>query len=103
MEGRNLIVMKNNFTNIYDAVKEILISYPETRSNDHLLYIIYFEEILCKSFNRRTFIEQQQSFATIERLRRKVQREFPELRDERTYNKRKDLQDEFYEYFSRVG
>ena len=64
---------------IETRVKEILANYPNTRENDHCLYITYLEEYHYINFNKDNFVNYEQyglpSFKSIERARRKIQNE----------------------------
>ena len=72
---------------VSELVEKVLEEYPETRTNDNLL--IY--RVLIKNNNSlasKSFTEvmrsTEMSFESITRARRKIQKERPELKDEKT-------------------
>ena len=83
-------------------VYEILVERPMTRTNDQLLYIAYW----CKERPNVPFLDffknykkyDCRSYKTIERVRRRLQRKFPELADKKTQLKRYELEQEYKEY-----
>ena len=64
--------------------QEILEQFPETRENDHLLYIQYVETYHYQEFNREVFAKYKKleipPFSSIERSGRDLRRKFPNLR-----------------------
>jgi hypothetical protein len=85
---------------IVDNVQYILEKYPETRGNDHLLYVKYIEEIHKCPFNKESFIKYQQSFEGISRARRRVQENHSELVDEVVSAKRREMEQQYIDYYS---
>jgi len=92
-----------NFTKIEDGVKTILTDYPETQSNDHLLYVLFMKEIMNVSFDENNFIKYQQSFEGISRARRRLQEKIPELQDKITKAKREIVEKEYEEFYSKAN
>ena len=80
--------------NLYDRVKKILQSYPQTRDSDNkLVAIIWGEDTIKETRNILVLLadEQLASFESIGRARRKVQELCPTLRGSR-YHARQELQ-----------
>lgn len=85
---------------IENQVQYLLEEYPSTRQSDHDLYVQYFETFLHKEFTKENFINQSQSFEGISRARRRVQEQYPELKDEVTAIKRADMELKYQEYYA---
>lgn len=72
---------------VHKTVEEVLIQYPDTRNSDDLLYLMVCK---CKSPSyaklplERALLERKNygipTYASVDRARRKVQAENPELR-----------------------
>lgn len=87
-------------------VREILETYPETRSNDNLLYVKYIKEYHYIDFNEDTFINYEEyglpSYKSIERARRKIQNEkFVCRASETVENERKEAEKQYQDYYRR--
>ena len=89
---------------IFKRVKNLLKQKNEYRSSDHALICrIWYEDIKNKIgvdvnslsfYDFLTFVKNKNitNWDTITRARRKVQEEYPDLRDADTYKKRQNLQ-----------
>lgn len=96
--------------NVQGKVKDILVYYPATRSNDMLLYLKFAETIESEFKTRilsRPFGEvianmeefNLPSFGSVGRARRKLQELHPELRAvEAVQEYRAELEEEYREY-----
>ena len=87
-------------------VREILETYPETRSNDNLLYVKYIKEYHYIDFNEDTFINYEEyglpSYKSIERARRKIQNEkFVCRASETVENERREAEKQYQDYYRR--
>lgn len=94
---------------LYDThklVEELLYQFPDTRNSDELLYLIVCKAV-CKGADKlpleRVLLERSNlglpNYASVERARRKIQRENPELRaDEAVEDKRYEEFKEYKEY-----
>ena len=71
--------MQMQMQTVLDNVRDLLETIPETRFNDHLLYVNYLEVYYKVLFTRENFIKFKQSFEGISRARRKIQEIYPEL------------------------
>jgi len=92
-----------NFKYVEQGVHALLINYPETQSNDHLLYTLFMEKILDAQFTKENFIKYQQSFESISRTRRRLQEKFPELQDKITKAKREIAEREYESFYSKAN
>lgn len=84
---------------VLDNVRDLLETIPETRFNDHLLYVHYLETYYKVPFTRENFIKFKQSFEGISRARRKIQEAYPDLTVEYYLNVRMGKQEEFFKLF----
>jgi hypothetical protein len=84
---------------VFHNVLDLLEAVPETRGNDHLLYVKYLEVVEKVRFNRNNFIKYQQSFEGISRARRKVQELYPELTAKYVQEKRMDNQEQYSKFY----
>ena len=87
-------------------VREILETYPETRSNDNLLYVKYIKEYYYIDFNEDTFINYEEyglpNYKSIERARRKIQNEkFVCRASETVENERREAEKQYQDYYRR--
>lgn len=88
---------------VQDVVFDVLITYPETRGDDFLLVLavykrftnsaLSFEEVL-----RRHIEFGLPSFASILRVRRKLQSKYPELIDREAEEIRASEEEDYREY-----
>ena len=77
----------NKFYKVEDLVKKVLIEYPDTRNSDDVLIFRVYKEINEEAVIRELFFEiilnrkeyGLPSYKTIERCRRKLVRQYPEL------------------------
>ena len=91
---------------VLDATKYILTNYPNTRNDDYLLFSKVVERInpSIKGLKFNFVLDNNKelhlpSFKTIERHRRKLQKENPELRaNESTTEARSELEEEYKEF-----
>jgi len=90
-----------DITSMQSKVKDILEMYPSTRSNDHELYILFFENEFNSPFTKESFLKFMQSFESVSRARRKVQENFPELKDEDTAKIRSEMEEIYRETYSK--
>lgn len=91
--------------NYYDAVREVMLKWPQTRDDDLLLWGQFlfikghvktdekFYAVLGSAKKRKL-----PSFESISRARRKVQEKEPALRGSR-YNQRKKEETEYHDYY----
>ena len=84
---------------IQNNVEMLLRNKPDTRKNDHLMYVQYMEDIIQVPFTRENFLKYLQSFEGISRARRKVQELNPELVDKVTQEKREEKQGEYVAFY----
>lgn len=96
--------------NVQEKVKDILIKYPKTRSNDMLLYLKFAERI-DEEFQQNvmklpfaTVISNMEeyhlpTFGSVGRARRKLQEKYPELRaTDQVQGFRADREEAYREY-----
>ncbi len=101
--------MRKNQKKIENLVEKILIEVPSTRNDDYELIAEYYSrecpEVLNMNF-KYVFLGHKTlalpSFKSIERARRKVQAKFPELVSETTKLKRKKIEEEYRDYYSKM-
>lgn len=93
------------FIKLEDTIKQILIDNPKAREDDMLLYITYYESLNTGYTFRNIFIdpscrkaEKIATFAAVERCRRKIQAECPELASERVKRARAKEEENYKEY-----
>lgn len=95
-----------DFKNTESIVTQVLLKYPETRSDDFLLVYCVYREI---NFNVATMdrfsevmLNHKQygfpSFHTVTRVRRKIFQKNPELKPEKVTEFREEKETEFREY-----
>ena len=89
-------------TKLQQEIYEILKEIPITRTDDHLLYTAYWSkkrpDVSFIDFFKRYRRYGASSFAGVERVRRKLQERYPELKDTKTAEKRFELSMEYEEY-----
>lgn len=98
--------MKNNLYKIEDIVKEVLQKDIESRSDDFVLIYRVYLAINENAVVRLPFYELMLNhnqynlpvFESITRARRKVQKEHPELSNEKTVNKRLNATADYIDY-----
>ena len=92
----------NELQTIEDTVRDLLIKYEKTRSDDRLLFLKYLIEIgydTDKSVADFLLDVKAPNIETVSRARRKVQENHPELQaDEKTRAKRKEKEAVFTSY-----
>lgn len=97
-----------DFKNVELVVEKILRDVPSTRDDDYELITEYYSrscpEILDMPF-RYVFLGHKTlevpNFKSIERARRKVQAKFPELVSRKVKEKRKKLENEYKNYYTK--
>lgn len=93
-----------DFIKLEDEVKQLLIDYEAARNDDMYLYYVYcckktsepIESVLSDKEIRQ--YAEIRTFGTVERCRRKIQAECPELASERVKKARAKKEEEFKEY-----
>lgn len=99
--------MRKNQLKVEEIVKEILIKNPKTRDDDFELIAEYYyqlcPDILDMKFSH-VFLGHKElgltSFKSIERARRKVQAKYPTLASQKVKQRRKQLENEYREFYS---
>lgn len=93
---------------VLEATKHILITYPDSRNDDYLLISKVVERLnpSIKGLKFNFVLEnnkelQLPSFKTIERHRRKLQSEYPELRADKSVKEARAGLEEEYRAFAR--
>ena len=90
-----------------ELVKELLETKPLTRTDDYILYgsvlkrLGYSLDMPLREFLQFHKQMKMPSFKSIERTRREIQAECPELIDIPTFNVRYDAEKEYYEKYKR--
>ena len=94
-----------------DEIKQILIDNPKARDDDMYLYAMYcvkkhprilndyddlFYQIFVDNHTRKKY--NIKTFSAVERVRRKIQEEYPELVNEKTKKVRAEKEEEYKEY-----
>lgn len=94
--------MPRKIREVENKVLEILKTIPETRDDDNLLLIHYLD--LLEEFEPNNYVQSgileneiATKFKSVERCRRKLQADKPELRGKR-WAKRHELQEVFIDY-----
>lgn len=94
--------MNNRFYKAENNVIDILKKYKETRKSDQVLYVKYWQKVANKVPFMIFFLFPSLfngcSFKTIERCRRKIQADHPELKDKETAEMRLEAQAEYEQY-----
>ena len=98
--------MKTDLYKIEDVVKEVLELYPDTRKDDFILIYRVYKEINEAAMIRELFCEIMinhhmyglPAFESITRARRKVQKEYPELANKKTQEKRLNATADYINY-----
>lgn len=100
---------KVEFIKLEDVIRQILIENPETREDDMYLYYVYCIKKDPKFYTYNNFVmlfshkiyrnrEQIKTFGAVERCRRKIQADYPELASEKTKKARAKKEEEYKEY-----
>ena len=93
---------ENKFIIAESKVFYILNKYAETRKSDQLLYLKYWQltddKVPFDIFFTFPHLFSGHSFKTIERCRRKIQADHPELKDKETDELRKEAEKEYEQY-----
>ena len=93
---------ENRFLKAESEVLDILKYQKETRKSDQLLFVKYWQKTAGKVpfvlFFLFPSLFNAHSFKTIERVRRKIQANHPELKDKETYEKRLEAQQQYEQY-----
>lgn len=83
-------------------IYEILKEKPITRTDDQLLYVAYWSKkrpnVSFLDFFKNARHYKCASFVSVERVRRKLQERYPELKDVKTAEKRFELSMEYENY-----
>lgn len=94
-----------DFVKVETVVENILEKHKETRSDDYLLFLLVIKRMKPNLLNktldevfRGHYKNGLPNWETVTRTRRKIQRNRPELCDDRTILKRSDRQKEFENY-----
>lgn len=90
-------------TKLQPLVKEALETNPDTRANDNLLILEVFKHFVNEDMSLKTILEHHielglPSFASIVRIRRKLQVKYPELVNETAKQIRAEEEREFRAY-----
>lgn len=104
---------KVDFIKLEDEVKQILIENPQTREDDMYLYYVYCVRHNPKFYNPNDFItlfthkiyrnsENIKTFGAVERSRRKIQANYPELESGKKTKKARAEKEEEYKEYSRL-
>lgn len=90
---------------LHKIVKKVLEEKPEARKNDFRLYAEVLREfdfdLVKTSLHMFLFTAQYYDappFESVSRCRRKVQKEYPELKDTKTAKARQEKEQEYFEY-----
>ena len=88
---------------VQPIVYEALTNNPETRGNDYLLVLEVFKHFISEDMSIRTILEHHAelglpSFASIVRIRRKLQQRYPELVSETAAKMRAEERKEYKAY-----
>lgn len=100
---------KVEFIKLEDVIRQILIENPEAREDDMYLYYVYcvkhdpkfyIPSNFALLFHRKYYknVEQIKTFGAVERCRRKIQADYPELASEKTKKARAEKEEEYKEY-----
>lgn len=100
---------KVDFIKLEDEVRQILIDNPQTREDDMYLYYVYCVRKNPKFYNPNDFItlfthkvyrnsENIKNFVSVERCRRKIQLQYPELASKRVKQAREEQIEEYKDY-----
>lgn len=90
-------------TKLQPLVKEALETNPDTRANDNLLILEVFKHFVSEDMSIKTILEHHielglPSFASIVRIRRKLQAKYPELVNETAAQIRAEEEKEYKAY-----
>lgn len=96
--------MKTNLYKVEDIVKKVLEKYPDSRNNDDVLIFRVYKEINEDVMIRELFCEvllnrkkyNLPSYKSIERCRRKLVKEYPELKPVEEVQKARDKEENNY-------
>lgn len=88
---------------VQPIVYEVLTNNPVTRGNDYLLVLEVFKKFICEDMSIKTVLEHHAelglpSFASIVRVRRKLQKAYPELENEKAKAMRAEERKEYKAY-----
>lgn len=100
--------MKKNQIKVEELVYKILKLNPKTRDDDFVLIAEYYYELCPEILNMKfseVFLGHKElgltNFKSIERARRTIQAMYPELATKKTKEKRKMLENEHRDYYSK--
>ena len=89
-------------TELQKEIYLILKEKPITRTDDQLLYVAYWSkkrpDVSFLDFFKNARYYKCASFVSVERVRRKLQERYPELKDSKTAEKRFELSMEYEQY-----
>lgn len=98
--------MKKNQIRVEELVYHILKTKPHARDDDFVLIAEFYYELCPEILNMKfseVFLGHKElgltNFKSIERARRTVQAMYPDLASEQTKEKRKNLENEYKEYY----
>lgn len=89
--------------NVQPLVYNALVDHPETRTDDFLLVLEVFKNFITGDMRLETVLMHHKelgvpSFASIIRIRRKLQRKYPELVNESTAEMRATAETDYKDY-----
>ena len=89
--------------NVQPLVYEALVNTPETRTDDFILVLEVLKHFVTAEMRLETVLEHHTelgipSFASIIRIRRKLQSKYPELVDEKAAKMRAEAEKDYKEY-----
>ena len=88
----------DNLKNIKKLVTEELKQNPVSRKSDQILFLNVCDRMgvdTFQSLDYLTLTHQMPSAESVRRCRQKIQREHPELKDEKTVERRAELEEEY--------
>ncbi len=90
-------------TKVQPLVYKALVDIPATRGNDYLLVLEVFKNYICEDMSIKAILEHHAelglpSFASIIRIRRKLQLKYPELINETAAEMRASEETEYKAY-----
>lgn len=89
--------------NVQPLVQKALVEKPETRKDDFLLVLEVYKNFISPNKHLKTVLTHHKelgvpSFASIIRIRRKLQKKYPELENESTAEMRANAEKEYKAY-----
>lgn len=98
----------NRISVIDTRVQELLEQFPDTRENDHLLYVVYIETYHFLEFSKRVFINYKEydvpPFSSIERSARDIRNKHANLKGSaKTQENRNKGEAEYRKHYGECG